>query len=138
MIVAVKRSPPVRITEFFMFDPNMLVTLAQKQAENPNLFPFPIGMHSVFAILAFIFFIYRFATDKKTFQLIFAIAIPFSMTLWLSESRSWFYTVGAVELAFIVCAFLSTFASKNKGDETAASDNAENAPAEAGSEKDGE
>lgn len=120
-----------RITEFYMFDPNMLTALKQTVPENPTLFPFPFGLHTGFAIFAFIFFLFRFFTDKKPFQLIFAVAIPFSMTLWLSESRTWFYTVGAIELAFILCAFLSSFASKKKTSEPeqAADDKAsENSP----------
>lgn len=119
-----------------MFDWNMLTTLKQIQAENPTLFPFPLGLHVVFSVLALIFFIFRFFTDKKPFQLIFAIAIPFSLTLWISDSRTWFYTVGAIELVFIVCAFLSTFFSKKNESEaeTASTGNAEEASAESESE----
>lgn len=111
-----------------MFDLNMLTTLEVAHAENPSLFPFPFGLHAGFAIFALVFFIFRFFTDKKPFQLIFAIAIPFSMTLWLSESRAWFYTVAAVEFVLIVCAFLSTiFYKKTSSEAEEAADNKEEA-----------
>ncbi|MDO4863436.1 MAG: hypothetical protein Q4A05_04620 [Ruminococcus sp.] len=100
-----------------MIDINMLTTLSEAEIENPNLFPFPFGMHIGFAIVGLLFFLYRFVTDKKPYQLIFAFAIPFSLTIWLSESRAWFYTLGAVEAVLIICAFITTFFFKDKPEE---------------------
>lgn len=117
----------------------MLTALQQTVPENPTLFPFPFGLHLGFSIFAFIFFLYRFFTDKRLFQLIFAVAVPFSMTLWLSESRAWFYTVGAIELVFVICALVSSLASKKKDDEPeeatasdSSADTEENKPENAG------
>ena len=98
----------------------MLTTLSEAEIENPNLFPIPLSMHVGFAIVGLIFFLYRFITDKKPYQLIFAFAIPFSLTIWLSESRAWFYTLGAVEAVLGLCAFITTFIFKDKREEQAA------------------
>ncbi|MBR3421707.1 MAG: hypothetical protein IKG98_06560 [Ruminococcus sp.] len=103
-----------------MIDINMLTTLSEAEIENPNLFPFPLSMHVGFAIVGLIFFLYRFITDKKPYQLIFAFAIPFSLTIWLSESRAWFYTLGAVEAVLVICAFITTFIFKDKPEEQSA------------------
>ena len=89
-----------------MFNTDLLVTLSQAEVENTNLFPFPFGMH--------ITFVYRFFTDKKPYQIIFAVAVPLSLTLWASESRKWFYIIGAVELVLLLAAFISTFFFKSK------------------------
>ena len=114
-----------------MIDINMLTTLSEAEIENPNLFPFPLEMHIGFAVVGLIFFLYRFITDKKPYQLIFAFAMPFSLTIWLSESRAWFYTLGAVEAVLIICAFITTFIFKDKPEEQpAAPAKAEAAPAD--------
>ncbi len=114
-----------------MIDMNMLTTLSEAEIENPNLFPFPLSMHVGFAIVGLIFFLYRFITDKKPYQLIFAFAIPFSLTIWLSESRAWFYTLGAVEAVLVICAFITTFIFKDKPEEqSAVPAKAEAAPAD--------
>lgn len=81
---------------------------------NESLFPFPFPLHLGFCIIGLIFFIYRFATDKKPFQLIMALAIPFSLALWISDSRTWFYTVGLIELVLILAAFITSIVFRNK------------------------
>ena len=104
----------MRRSEIKMLDSRILSTMAESEIENPNLFPFPFGMHITFAVIGLLFFIYRFITDKKPYQLIFAFAIPFSLTLWLSDSRAWFYTLGAVEAVLVIGAFITTFIFKDK------------------------
>ena len=103
-----------------MLDFRILSTMAESEVENANLFPFPFTMHITFAVIGLLFFIYRFMTDKKPYQLIFAFAIPFSLTLWLSDSRAWFYTLGAVETVLIIGAFITTFIFRDKPEENAA------------------
>ena len=120
-----------------MIDFNMLTTLSEAEIENPNLFPFPFGMHITFAIVGLLFFLFRFVTDKKPYQLIFAFAIPFSLTIWLSESRAWFYTLGAIEGVLILCALITTFIFKDKPEEKPAEPaRAEAAPAADDDEED--
>ncbi|HOR21856.1 MAG TPA: hypothetical protein PLY43_03955, partial [Ruminococcus sp.] len=90
-----------------MFTPNSILFMAQ-EVEQPGLFPFPFGMHIVFAIIALIFFAYRFKTDKRPYQLIMAIAIPFSLLLWLSDSRSLYYFVGLSEGILLLAALITS------------------------------
>lgn len=117
-----------------MFDMDMLLTMAESEVENTNLFPFPPSMHLIFAAVALIFFVYRFVSDKKPYQLIMAVAIPFSLTIWLSESRTWFYIVGAIELAAIIAALITTFIFKDKPWEEAPAGSGENEAEEAAEE----
>ena len=56
----------------------------------------------------------RFFFDKRPYQFILALAIPFSMTLWLSENKVWFYTVGAIEFGLLLIAFISDLIYKAK------------------------
>lgn len=100
----------------------MLTSLAQiSDAEHPSIFPFGFTMHLALVIISVIFFSYRFAVQKKPFQLIFAIAPPISLALWISENKNLFYTVGAIEFVLILAALISTFICKpKKADEAAA------------------
>ena len=99
----------------------MLALLQISDAENPTIFPFPFQMHIALAIISFLFFSYRFAVQKKPFQLIFAIAVPLSMLVWVSNNKTLFYGLGLVELALIVIAIITSFVCKpKKAEETAA------------------
>ncbi|SHM52976.1 hypothetical protein [Ruminococcus flavefaciens] len=106
---------------------NMLVNLAQiSDAENPTIFPFPFQLHLALAVISVIFFSYRFAVQKKPFQLIFAIAVPLSLLLWVSNNKTLFYTVGIIELILIVTAlFTSIFVKPKTAEEKASSDKKE-------------
>ncbi len=95
-----------------MFNPDLFTVLAK--VENPNLFPFPFGLHVGFSIVAFLFFMVRYFFDKRPYQFILAFAVPFSMTLWLSEDKVWFYTVGAIEFALILLCIISDIIYKIK------------------------
>lgn len=102
---------------------NMLALLQISDAENPTIFPFPFQMHIALAIISFLFFSYRFAVQKKPFQLIFAIAVPLSMLVWVSANKTLFYVLGLVELALIVTAIITSFVCKPKKTEETAPKN---------------
>ena len=94
---------------------NMFTCLAQiSDAENPTIFPFPFSMHLALAVISIIFFSYRFAVQKKPFQLIFAIAAPISLLLLFSRNKTIFYAVGLIEFILILAAFISTFICRPK------------------------
>ena len=88
-------------------------------ATQTSLFPFPFKFHLVFACIAFIFFAYRFKNEKRPYQLIFAIAIPFSLMIWLSEVKSYFYLIGAIELLFIIAAAVTAIVFKPRKEDKA-------------------
>lgn len=90
---------------------NFIHTLAQtSDIDQPTLFPFPFSMHLVFAIISLVFFVYRFVTDKRPYQLLLAIAIPFSLTIWISENRTLFYAIGLIELVLLIAALVTAIA----------------------------
>lgn len=100
---------------------DMLSTIAQiSDTENPTIFPFPFAMHITLAIISVIFFTYRFMVQKKPFQLIFAVAVPLSLLLWVSNNKTLFYTIGAIELVLILLAFITSIVCKPKKEEAAA------------------
>lgn len=102
---------------------NMLTAIAKiSDVEDPSIFPFPSWMLIGIAILSVIFFAYRFAVQKKPFQLIFAIAAPISLLLLLSKNKTVFYAVGIIEFILILAAFISSIVCKpKKAEEKAAS-----------------
>ena len=106
---------------------NTFALLAQiSDSNNPTIFPFPFSLHLGLAIISLVFFGFRFVSQKKPFQIIFAIAVPLSLLIWLSESKTLFYGLGLVELILILLAIVMSIASRPK-------DTAENA----GSKKSG-
>ena len=70
--------------------------------------------------------IQRTKRDRTSF--IFAIAIPFSLMIWLSEVKSYFYLIGAIELLFIIAAAVTAIVFKPKKEDKA------DTPADASSE----
>ncbi len=97
--------------------PNMLVTLAQtNDSAQASLFPFPFKFHLIFACIAFVFFAYRFSVNKRPYQLIFAIAIPLSLMIWLSDVKGYFYLIGAIELLLIIAAVITSIVCKPQKD----------------------
>ncbi|MCD7811323.1 MAG: hypothetical protein LUG91_05685 [Ruminococcus sp.] len=114
---------------------DFIVTLAQTaDSTQTNLFPFPFSTHLIFCIISLILFAGLFVSQKKPYQIIMAVAIPFSLAIWISESKIVFYGVGLVELALLVAALVSTIIYKSKhkndasGEDKAAPVNADAAP----------
>ncbi len=71
-----------------------------------NLFPFPFPHHLVFCCIALIFFGYMYMKYRKPHQLVMAIAIPFSLVIWVSTSRTLFYAVGIIEVLLLLTALI--------------------------------
>lgn len=116
-----------------MFNFDFLTTMELTEVDNPSLFPFPAPLHIGFVIVAVIFFVFRYFTNDKPFQLIMAIAVPLSLVLRLDLSRQGFYIVGAVELLLLIAAAVTSVVFKGKDTdqpETAAEGASENAPEE--------
>lgn len=91
------------------------ITMAQgSDLAQTNLFPFPFKFHLVFSILAFVFFVFMFIRERRIYQAILAIAIPLSLCLWISESKTLFQVIGIAELVLILAAFISSIAQKKK------------------------
>ncbi len=94
---------------------NTALTLAQNtEVMQPTLFPFPFEAHLIFAILALVFFVFQFAREKKPYQMILAIAIPFSLILSISDNRTLFYIVGIVEAILLLAALITSIVFKDK------------------------
>ncbi|MDE5946798.1 MAG: hypothetical protein K2G63_05815 [Oscillospiraceae bacterium] len=101
----------------------------------PNLFPFPFPHHLVFCCIAMIFFGYLYMKYKKPHQLIMAIAIPFSLIVWISESRTLFYAMGLIEVVLIIFAIVTNIIHKKKYPELYASNNKSDIKTESKSEE---
>lgn len=110
---------------------NIFTLTQQAEVESPSLFPFPFHMHFIFACIGAVFFAYRFYTQRRPFQLIMAAAIPLSLIVWISESKTIFYGMGIAETILILAAIVTSFIFKapgNSQEETA--DAAEDASGE--------
>lgn len=94
---------------------DFLITMAQTaEVEQPGLFPFPFGLHLGFCCIALVFFVLRFIKEKLPYQLIMAVAIPASLIIWISDSKTLFYGVGIAELVLIIAAFVTSIVFRKK------------------------
>jgi len=51
---------------------------------------------------------------RKPHQLVMAIAIPFSLIIWISTSRTLFYAMGIAEIFFIITALVLNIIHRKK------------------------
>ncbi|MDE6036474.1 MAG: hypothetical protein K2G36_11285 [Ruminococcus sp.] len=94
---------------------NVFFTMAQTaEVSKPTLFPFPLSLYLIFCIVATVFFVFRFVKDKSPYQIIMAVAIPLSLLIGYSDSKTIFYVVGAVEALLILSAFVSSIVCNRK------------------------
>lgn len=116
---------------------DLFLTMAQtSEIKQASLFPFPFGLHLIFCIISLIFFVFRFVKEKSLYQLIMAIAIPFSLIIWLSDSKTLFYMVGIVEAVLLTAAFITSIVFGKKDPVVAAvSGDTEEVPEENQSEE---
>ncbi|MBR3282048.1 MAG: hypothetical protein IKI56_01995 [Ruminococcus sp.] len=112
---------------------DMLITMDQtSEANQPSLFPFPLGLHMAFVSIAVIFFIYRFYVQKRPYQVFIASAIFISLGFWLSESKTVYYGIGIIQVILLICALVASIiykpsekpasAAEDEADEDAVSD----------------
>ncbi len=106
---------------------DLFLTMAQTtEIEQTSMFPFPLSLHLIFCCVSLLFFVYRFIKEKSPYQIIMAVAIPFSLVIWLASSKSLFYTVGIIEAILLVVALVTYIIGEKKKNNKKASENAEN------------
>ncbi len=114
-LYAVKEQSPLMRLEKNMNISDFLITMAQTaEVEQPGLFPFPFSLHLGFCCIALVFFVWRFIKEKLPYQLIMAVAIPLSLIIWISNSKTLFYGVGIAELVLIIAAFVTSIVFRAK------------------------
>lgn len=93
--------------------------IAARVSDTPTLFPFPFKIHLIFSIVAFVFFLWRFAGNKRPYQLIMAVAIPLSLVIWASDNRVLFYSIGIAEAVLLLAALVTSFIFKDEEEKKA-------------------
>jgi DNA anti-recombination protein RmuC len=72
-----------------------------------TLFPIGSTRHTVFCVIVSIFFVLQFLRTKRWYQLIMAVAVAFSMIVYIApENKTLFYTVGIIELILLLAALV--------------------------------
>ncbi len=92
---------------------NLISTLATGYSKT-TLFPFPFHLHLGFCAIALVFFIIMYSRKKRPYQLIFAIAIPLTLAIWLSNSKTLFNIIGIAEVLLILLAAVLTMIENKK------------------------
>ena len=72
-----------------------------------TVFPLPFQSHLIFCVIATIFFVIQFIRMRRMYQLIFAVAVPATLLLYINESRTWFYGIGVFELVMLILAIVT-------------------------------
>lgn len=73
---------------------------------NNSYFPIRLGVHLLLALLALLVFGMQFIRFRKSHHLILAIALPCTLLPYLSDSTTFFYTVGVAEFVAIIASFI--------------------------------
>ncbi|MBQ8905600.1 MAG: hypothetical protein IJY85_04425 [Ruminococcus sp.] len=71
--------------------------------ENP-IFPIALSKHIIFCAIALVFFLFQFIRQKNRYPLVFAVAIPATLLVYVSENKTWFTAIGIFELAMLILA----------------------------------
>ncbi len=71
-----------------------------------SFFPMDMKWHIILALLALLVFGMQFIRYRKSHHLVLAIALPCTLLPYLSESQTFFYTVGAFEGVALLAAFI--------------------------------
>lgn len=71
-----------------------------------SYFPIRLGVHLLLALLALLVFGMQFIRFRKSHHLILAIALPCTLLPYLSDSTTFFYTVGVAEFAALIASFI--------------------------------
>lgn len=79
-----------------------------------TVFPLPFEIHLIFVCIAIVLFIFRYATCKRTYQLLIGIAAAATLLLYINTSKLWFNIVGIAELALIIAAIVSSVLDRKK------------------------
>lgn len=79
-----------------------------------NIFPLPFEMHLIFVCIAIVLFIFRYASSRRTYQLLIGIAIAASLLLYVNTGRIWYYSVGIIELVLILGSLVSVIMDRKK------------------------
>ncbi len=49
----------------------------------------------------------QFIRMRRMYQLVFAVAVPATLLLYINESRTWFYGIGVFELVMLILAIVT-------------------------------
>ena len=71
-----------------------------------TFFPVSIKWHIILALLALLVFGAQFIRYRKSHHLILAVALPCTLLPYLSDSQTFFYTIGVFEGVALLTAFL--------------------------------
>ena len=84
-----------------------------------NTFPLEFEKHIAFCVIGFLFFVIQFFRQGFKYQLVTAIAIAGTLLLYINDSTTWRYAVGALELVLLVLIFILMTVEKKKAEQKA-------------------
>lgn len=83
-----------------------------------SYFPIRLGVHLLLAMLALLVFGMQFIRFRKSHYLVLAIALPCTLLPYLSDSTTFFYTVGVAEFVALIASFiLSNTVDRDKSEQ---------------------
>ncbi|MDE5565293.1 MAG: hypothetical protein K2I93_09060 [Oscillospiraceae bacterium] len=83
-----------------------------------SYFPIRLGVHLLLALLALLVFGMQFIRFRKSHYLVLAIALPCTLLPYLSDSTTFFYTVGVAEFVALIASFiLSNTVDRDKSEQ---------------------
>lgn len=98
--------------------------------ENP-IFPIALNKHLIFCAIALVFFLFQYIRQKNRYPLVFAVAIPATLLVYVSENKTWFTAIGLLELALLILAAVLYVLDRRRAKTQAAEKNGAVQPAPA-------
>ena len=82
--------------------------------DSNNIFPLSFEIHLAFVCIAIVFFIFRFAKNKRVYQMLMTVAVFLTLLLYVNTSKLWYYCVGFAELGLMAASIVSAIIDKKK------------------------
>ncbi len=79
-----------------------------------SVFPLPLWLHIVFAVVGLAFYGYMYYTKRKPYHLLLALAIPSTLLVYLCQKGTAFVIFGIEQFAMLILIFITIAVSKKK------------------------
>ncbi len=71
-------------------------------------------VHLILAVITTAFFLFSFVREKKAYQFLFVLWVPFTLLTHLSDNRIFLYVIGGIQLVFFLLVVYFLFRNPNR------------------------
>ncbi len=71
-------------------------------------------VHLILAVITTAFFLFSFIREKKAYQFVFVLWVPFTLLTHLSDNSVFLYVIGGIQLVFFLLVVYLLFRNPNR------------------------